>query len=52
MNIDNAREILGEDSRSMSDELIYEHISTATLLKDFFFYTLVKNKGSDPQDEK
>ena len=40
MDIDEAREILGDSAVGISDEVILDHIDTATLFKDIFFSML------------
>lgn len=44
MSPDEAREILGDDCRDISDEQLKEEIETATFFKDIFFDMLKKGK--------
>lgn len=44
MTIQEARKILGDDCKDVSDEQLKEEIETATLFKDIFFDMLKKGK--------
>lgn len=44
LSLQEARKMLGDDCKDISDEQLKEEIKTATLLKDIFFDMLKKGK--------
>ncbi len=44
LSVRNARKILGDESKDLTDEEIEVDIEVASLLKEFFFQSLLKSK--------